>query len=159
VEGVAGVVRTVEGVAGVVWTEEGVAGVVRTVEGVAGVVRTVQGVEGVVRTVEGVAGVVGSLGQGVVAGGLREADLLLQGPLTPAHALRQQHAVTLAHAVHLPALDTLQQKLTGGFLGFFCSVYCIQHCFICRPSDSTVSVDAGIESKDCCDFGIGSQPL
>jgi hypothetical protein len=24
-------------------------------------------------------------------------------------------------------------------------MYAIQHCFICRPSDSTVSVDAGIE--------------
>ncbi len=24
-------------------------------------------------------------------------------------------------------------------------MYCIQHCFICRPSDSTVSEDAGIE--------------
>jgi hypothetical protein len=24
---------------------------------------------------------------------------------------------------------------------------CIQHCFICRPSDSTVSEDAGIEPK------------
>ncbi len=31
----------------------------------------------------------------------------------------------------------------GIFLIFF--MYCIQHCFIGRPSDSTVSVDAGIE--------------
>ncbi len=36
---------------------------------------------------------------------------------------------------------------TGGFLGFFYSMYCIQHCFICRPSDSTVSEDAGIEPR------------
>jgi hypothetical protein len=28
-------------------------------------------------------------------------------------------------------------------LDFF-SMYCIQHCFICRPSDSTVPEDAGI---------------
>jgi hypothetical protein len=28
---------------------------------------------------------------------------------------------------------------TGVFFGFFSSMYCIQHCFICRPSDSTVS--------------------
>jgi hypothetical protein len=28
------------------------------------------------------------------------------------------------------------------FLGGFFSLYCIQHCFICRPSDSTVSEDA-----------------
>jgi hypothetical protein len=26
-------------------------------------------------------------------------------------------------------------------------MYCFQHCFICRPSDSTVSEDAGIEPK------------
>jgi hypothetical protein len=35
------------------------------------------------------------------------------------------------------------------FEGFF--MYDIQHCFICRPSDSTVSKDAGIEAKDSCD--------
>jgi hypothetical protein len=34
---------------------------------------------------------------------------------------------------------------SGDFLGFF--MYCIQHCFICRPSDSTVSEDAGIELR------------
>ncbi len=26
-------------------------------------------------------------------------------------------------------------------------MYCIQHCFICRPSDATVSEDAGIEPR------------
>jgi hypothetical protein len=31
----------------------------------------------------------------------------------------------------------------GNFLSFL-SVYVIQHCFICRPSDYTVSEDAGI---------------
>ncbi len=37
---------------------------------------------------------------------------------------------------------------------FFCtSVYFILHCFLCRPSDYTVSEDAGI------DFDIGSQTL
>ncbi len=30
---------------------------------------------------------------------------------------------------------------------FFLSMYCNQHCFICRPSDSTVSEDAGIEPR------------
>ena len=34
----------------------------------------------------------------------------------------------------------------GIFLDFF-SMYCIQHCFICRPSDSAVSEDAGIEPR------------
>jgi hypothetical protein len=33
----------------------------------------------------------------------------------------------------------------GGFFSF-CS-YIIQHCFICRPSDSTVPTDAGIEPR------------
>jgi hypothetical protein len=30
---------------------------------------------------------------------------------------------------------------------FFNAIYYIQHCFICRPSDSTVSEDAGIEPR------------
>jgi hypothetical protein len=30
---------------------------------------------------------------------------------------------------------------------FFSSMYYIQHCFICRPSDSTVSEDAGTEPR------------
>jgi hypothetical protein len=34
-----------------------------------------------------------------------------------------------------------------GNLFFFLSIYCIQHCFICRPLDSTVSEDAGIEPR------------
>jgi hypothetical protein len=29
----------------------------------------------------------------------------------------------------------------------------------CRPSDLTVSEDTGIEHRDCCNFGIGSQTL
>jgi hypothetical protein len=33
----------------------------------------------------------------------------------------------------------------GGFFLFF--PYNIQHCFICRPSDSTVPTDAGIEPR------------
>jgi hypothetical protein len=34
------------------------------------------------------------------------------------------------------------------FLGvFFIFSYSIQHCFICRPSDSTVPTDAGIEPR------------
>ncbi len=35
-----------------------------------------------------------------------------------------------------------------GFHGFFFFfLCCIQNCFICRPSDSTVSEDAGIETR------------
>jgi hypothetical protein len=40
-------------------------------------------------------------------------------------------------------IEILVRILTGGF--FFLSMNCIPHCFICRPSDSTVSADAGIE--------------
>jgi hypothetical protein len=47
----------------------------------------------------------------------------------------------------------------GGILDFLFSMYCIQHCFICRPSDSTVSEDAGIEPRNVANFGIGSQTL
>jgi hypothetical protein len=35
-------------------------------------------------------------------------------------------------------------NLKREFLDFFFFMYDIQHCFICRPSDSTVSEDAGI---------------
>ncbi len=35
----------------------------------------------------------------------------------------------------------------GDFFGFFHFIYDIQHCFICRPSDSTVPEDAGFEPR------------
>jgi hypothetical protein len=40
-------------------------------------------------------------------------------------------------------------------------MFFIQHCFICRPSDSTVSENAGIDhrTQNCCDFDIGCQTL
>ncbi len=44
-------------------------------------------------------------------------------------------------------LCLLRNKLKGGFFGFFLFLYDIQHCFICRPSDSTASEDAGIEPR------------
>ncbi len=44
--------------------------------------------------------------------------------------VRYQHTVTTPHT----------------FIFSFCS-YIIQHCFICRPSDSTVPTDAGIEPR------------
>ncbi len=37
-----------------------------------------------------------------------------------------------------------EKEIVGDFFGFLCISF-IQHCFICRPSDSTVSEDAGIE--------------
>ncbi len=45
-------------------------------------------------------------------------------------------------------------QLEDGFFVFFLSMYCIQLCFICRPSDSTVSEDAGLLR-----LGIVSQTL
>ncbi len=33
------------------------------------------------------------------------------------------------------------------FLYFYIFMYVIQHCFICRPLDSTVSEDAGIDPR------------
>jgi hypothetical protein len=35
-------------------------------------------------------------------------------------------------------------------------MYFIQHCFICRPSDSTVSTDAGIELKTVATFALAA---
>ncbi len=38
-------------------------------------------------------------------------------------------------------------KSESFFFIFLFFLYDIQHCFICRPSDSTVSEDAGIEPR------------
>ncbi len=35
----------------------------------------------------------------------------------------------------------------GDILEFFLFMYDIQHCFICRPTDSTASEDAGFEPR------------
>jgi hypothetical protein len=50
--------------------------------------------------------------------------------------------------VQCTALNDAKQFFLNIFLGdiFFFS-YCIQHCFICRPSDSTVPTNAGIEPR------------
>jgi hypothetical protein len=48
----------------------------------------------------------------------------------------------------LPVLDERRYLFSNGdFLDFFFFMYDIRHCFICRPSDSTVSEGAGIESR------------
>ncbi len=50
--------------------------------------------------------------------------------------------------------------LKGDFLDFlYFFTYVIQQCFICRPSNSTVSEDGGIKPIDCCCFRIDSQTL
>jgi hypothetical protein len=47
----------------------------------------------------------------------------------------------------------------GIFGGFFLFMYIIQHYFICRPSDSTLSEDAGNEPRTGRDFGIENDSL
>ncbi len=51
------------------------------------------------------------------------------------------------------------QYFFGGIFSFFS--YNVQHCFICRPSDSTVPTDAGNwdRTQDRCNWCIGSQTL
>jgi hypothetical protein len=43
--------------------------------------------------------------------------------------------------------DDMGMISNGGFFGFFLFMYDILHCYICRPSDSTVPEDAGIEPR------------
>jgi hypothetical protein len=40
-------------------------------------------------------------------------------------------------------------------LEIFLFIYDIQHCFICDPSDSTVSEDAGIEPRTVVTTALG----
>ncbi len=56
-----------------------------------------------------------------------------------------------------PAANFLYLYFLGGFFSF--RSYNIQHCFIRRPSDSTVPTDAGIEPRTSCNGCIGSQTL
>ncbi len=44
-----------------------------------------------------------------------------------------------------------------GIFSFFLSYY-IQHCFICRPSDSTVPTDAGIEPRTVATGALAVRP-
>jgi len=45
-------------------------------------------------------------------------------------------------------MNDAKAKEHGDFLGFFMYfMHSIQHCFICRPSDSTVPEDAGFEPR------------
>jgi hypothetical protein len=45
-------------------------------------------------------------------------------------------------------MNDAKTKEQGDFLGFFMYfMYSIQHCCICRPSDSTVPEDAGFEPR------------
>ncbi len=49
--------------------------------------------------------------------------------------------------VSAPSSNMSSNPRTKLDFDFFFFMYDIQHCFICRPSDSTVSGDAGIEPR------------
>ncbi len=55
----------------------------------------------------------------------------------------QEIYIIVTNQQQTTATDRNQQ--TGDILDFFSFLYCIQHCFICSPADSIVSMDAGIE--------------
>jgi hypothetical protein len=57
--------------------------------------------------------------------------------------------LNIAHSTVPKCLPYLFLILKGNtvFLDFFLFLYVIQLCFICRPSDYTVSDDAGIEPR------------
>jgi hypothetical protein len=60
-----------------------------------------------------------------------------------------QEIMSVGHRVLFPAATAKAGHnfyLFFIFWGVFFS-YCIQHCFICRPSDSSVPTDAGIEPR------------
>ncbi len=59
---------------------------------------------------------------------------------------RQDFSAIATRPANLCAKQPLLKK-QGDFFEFFSSMYCIQHCFICRPSDSSVPDDAGIEPR------------
>jgi hypothetical protein len=66
--------------------------------------------------------------------------------------------ISAALSLHFQHLMKTKYFFLGGDFFFFCS-YNIQHCFICRPSDSTVPTDAGIEPRTVATLFIGSQTL
>jgi hypothetical protein len=51
-------------------------------------------------------------------------------------------------------LNTTQYVLKGACLDFTFFIYVIQHCFICRPSESTGSEDAGSEPRTVAKFAL-----
>jgi hypothetical protein len=67
------------------------------------------------------------------------SSFLVKGTVKPA----------LKHSVFQCSLYHYKEKNTflRGMFGFFLVMYVIQHCFICRSTDSTVSEDAGIEHR------------
>ena len=50
---------------------------------------------------------------------------------------------------------TLNRGIFLGVFRYFMNI--IQHCFICRPSDSTVSADAGFESRAIAKLALAAR--
>jgi hypothetical protein len=64
------------------------------------------------------------------------------------HTLSSSLKLTMNMVLYLWFLQIqCNTSKTGGFFWFFFLCYYIQHCFICRPSDFTVSEDAGMEPR------------
>jgi hypothetical protein len=65
----------------------------------------------------------------------------------------EKHSIAVAQIVKSGRISSKRREIQtykerGIFFGFFfLFMYDIQHCFICRPSDSTVSEDAGIKPR------------
>jgi hypothetical protein len=93
-----------------------------------------------------------------------DAPQILKTPRTMAPRVRtkwrpagvQRHTVKKADS---PRTKVPHKLFKGGFFVFFLFMYDIQHCFICRPSDSTVPEDAVIEHEESCVYGTGCQTL
>jgi hypothetical protein len=58
-----------------------------------------------------------------------------------------QCTVVTGHLLSSFAIHNLYFIFKGGFFVIISLMYVIQHCFICLPSDSTVSEDAGIKPR------------
>jgi hypothetical protein len=63
----------------------------------------------------------------------------------------------IKHEARFSSLRILRLFLKLNELFLFMNV--IQHCFICRPADSTVSGGCWDRTQGCCDFGTESQTL
>jgi hypothetical protein len=93
------------------------------------------------------------LGEEISAEELGGAQLhCSQSGVTDHFALDDRHALHLARRA-VANLNRIKVKVLGLRLlplvksFFIFSSYYIQHCFVCRPSDSTVPTDAGIEPR------------
>jgi hypothetical protein len=57
-------------------------------------------------------------------------------------------------AWHIEKITHSSEKVT---INWICFMYIIQHCFICRPSDSTLSEDAEIEARTVATLALAAR--